>query len=88
MNVSRPGKGARPASVKAHWVVLAAVLLALGLALAVQGYVHHLGGVGYNPAAAGQSAVTVPESVTQGGPVVTPAAERCAPSVRRSAPSP
>ena len=70
MNVSRPGKGARPASVKAHWVVLAAVLLALGLALAVQGYVHHLGGVGYNRAPAVQSAGTVPESVTQGGPVV------------------
>ncbi|GAB5079131.1 glycosyltransferase [Arthrobacter sp. AD-310] len=66
----RPNPGSGPANVKAHWIVLLAVVFALGVALAVQGYMHHLGGVGYASPAPGTSADTVPASVSQGGPVV------------------
>jgi cellulose synthase/poly-beta-1,6-N-acetylglucosamine synthase-like glycosyltransferase/peptidoglycan/xylan/chitin deacetylase (PgdA/CDA1 family) len=58
--------------VRTHWVVLAAVLIGLALALAVQGYTQHLAGVGDDSAvaAATASADGVPASVLGGGPVV------------------
>ncbi|WP_235010579.1 bifunctional polysaccharide deacetylase/glycosyltransferase family 2 protein [Arthrobacter sp. SLBN-112] len=47
-----------------------ATLIALGLALAVQGYMHHLGGIGVDSVPVGASASQVPEAVSHGGPVV------------------
>ncbi|WP_461858198.1 bifunctional polysaccharide deacetylase/glycosyltransferase family 2 protein [Arthrobacter sp. C152] len=44
--------------------------MALGLALAVQGYVHHLGGVGADSVPANPAAGNVPGAVSHGGPVV------------------
>ncbi|MGH1523913.1 bifunctional polysaccharide deacetylase/glycosyltransferase family 2 protein [Leifsonia sp. L25] len=62
----------RRASARAHWVVLAAVLLALSVALLVQGYTQHLAGIGDDAAVAGGSAAHVPASVGHGGPVIDP----------------
>lgn len=47
-----------------------AVLLALGVALVVQGYMHHLGGIGDDSVPADGPAGSVPKSVSQGGPVI------------------
>lgn len=47
-----------------------AVLFALGVALAVQGYMHHLAGIADDSVPAGGSASTVPAAVSHGGPVV------------------
>jgi cellulose synthase/poly-beta-1,6-N-acetylglucosamine synthase-like glycosyltransferase/peptidoglycan/xylan/chitin deacetylase (PgdA/CDA1 family) len=47
-----------------------AVLFALGVALAVQGYMHHLAGIADDSVRAGGSARTVPDAVSHGGPVV------------------
>jgi cellulose synthase/poly-beta-1,6-N-acetylglucosamine synthase-like glycosyltransferase/peptidoglycan/xylan/chitin deacetylase (PgdA/CDA1 family) len=47
-----------------------AVLFALGVALAVQGYMHHLAGIANDSVPAGGSASTVPDAVSHGGPVV------------------
>ncbi|KIS27546.1 bi-functional transferase/deacetylase [Arthrobacter sp. SPG23] len=47
-----------------------AVLLALGVALAVQGYMHHLAGIGDDSAPSSTSAGSVPNAVSGGGPVV------------------
>ncbi|MGZ6055714.1 MAG: polysaccharide deacetylase family protein, partial [Isosphaeraceae bacterium] len=47
-----------------------AVLFALGVALAVQGYMHHLAGIADDSVPAGGSASTVPDAVSHGGPVV------------------
>ncbi|CCQ46492.1 polysaccharide deacetylase family protein [Pseudarthrobacter siccitolerans] len=65
-------KSPRTSNVRAHWLVLLATLLALGLALVVQGYMHHLGRVGYDSVPAGASASDVPKAVSEGGPVVDP----------------
>lgn len=59
-----------PIGVKAHWFILVAVLLALGVALVVQGYMHHLGGIGDDSVPADGPAGSVPKSVSQGGPVI------------------
>lgn len=70
MRVRSPGKAAVPSSVRAHWFILAAVLFALGVALAVQGYMHHLAGIADDSVPGGGSSGTVPASVSRGGPVV------------------
>ncbi|MBX7444323.1 MULTISPECIES: bifunctional polysaccharide deacetylase/glycosyltransferase family 2 protein [unclassified Arthrobacter] len=67
---TRAAKSNVPANVRAHWLVLLATLMALGLALAVQGYLHHLGGVGKDSVPADPSAGSVPHAVSHGGPVV------------------
>jgi cellulose synthase/poly-beta-1,6-N-acetylglucosamine synthase-like glycosyltransferase/peptidoglycan/xylan/chitin deacetylase (PgdA/CDA1 family) len=51
-------------------VVLAAVLIALGLALAVQGYTHHLAGIGDDSVRPDDSAAGVPSAVAHGGPII------------------
>jgi cellulose synthase/poly-beta-1,6-N-acetylglucosamine synthase-like glycosyltransferase/peptidoglycan/xylan/chitin deacetylase (PgdA/CDA1 family) len=66
----RPATAAVPAKVTAHWFILLATLIALGLALAVQGYIHHLGGIGVDAVPSGASAGNVPAAVSGGGPVV------------------
>jgi cellulose synthase/poly-beta-1,6-N-acetylglucosamine synthase-like glycosyltransferase/peptidoglycan/xylan/chitin deacetylase (PgdA/CDA1 family) len=66
----RPGKGTVPASVRAHWFILAATLFGLGVALAVQGYMHHLAGIADDSVPSVGSASTVPDAVSHGGPVV------------------
>lgn len=58
------------ARVRTHWVVLSAVLLALGVALAVQGYTHHLAGVSDDSAGSGGSTAEVPGAITDGGPII------------------
>ncbi|CAN7362529.1 bifunctional polysaccharide deacetylase/glycosyltransferase family 2 protein [Arthrobacter sp. LjRoot14] len=63
-------KSAVPVSVRAHWFVLIAVIFALGVALAVQGYMHHLAGIGDDSVPSSTSAATVPHAVSGGGPVV------------------
>jgi cellulose synthase/poly-beta-1,6-N-acetylglucosamine synthase-like glycosyltransferase/peptidoglycan/xylan/chitin deacetylase (PgdA/CDA1 family) len=63
-------KGASSGSVKAHWLVLIVVILALGVALVVQGYMNHLAGIGDDSVADNGSADAVPATVSQGGPVV------------------
>ncbi|WLQ05953.1 bifunctional polysaccharide deacetylase/glycosyltransferase family 2 protein [Arthrobacter oryzae] len=70
MSARRPAKTAVPVSVRAHWFVLIAVLFALGIALAVQGYMHHLAGIGDDSVPASASAGSVPDAVSSGGPVV------------------
>jgi len=70
VSVSRPVKSAGPVSVRSHWFVLIAVLFALGVALAVQGYMHHLAGIGDDSVTSGTSAGSVPDTVSGGGPVV------------------
>lgn len=47
-----------------------AVLFALGVALAVQGYMHHLAGIADDSVPGGGSAGTVPGVVSHGGPVI------------------
>lgn len=47
-----------------------AVLFALGVALAVQGYMHHLAGIADDSVPGEGSASTVPDAVSRGGPVV------------------
>ena len=56
--------------MRAHWLVLIAVLFALGVALAVQGYMHHLAGIGDDAVPSSTSATGVPDAVSGGGPVV------------------
>lgn len=70
MSFRRPGKASVPASVRAHWFILMAVLFALGVALAVQGYMHHLAGIADDSVPGGGSAGTVPGVVSHGGPVI------------------
>ncbi|WP_234759207.1 bifunctional polysaccharide deacetylase/glycosyltransferase family 2 protein [Arthrobacter alkaliphilus] len=64
------GQDVVPARVTAHWVVMTAVLIAIGVALTVQGYLHHLAGIGNDSVPAGGSASAVPDAVTHGGPLV------------------
>ncbi|GAB3267900.1 polysaccharide deacetylase family protein [Microbacterium lacusdiani] len=59
----------RPAE-RAHWVVLAAVLLAVLVALLVQGYTHRLSTIGDAAPPATASAERVPSEVLHGGPVI------------------
>ncbi|WP_258868382.1 bifunctional polysaccharide deacetylase/glycosyltransferase family 2 protein [Arthrobacter sp. RT-1] len=47
-----------------------AVLFALGIALVVQGYMHHLAAVGYDSAPVNGPSGSVPKAVSQGGPVI------------------
>lgn len=61
---------ARPISIRAHWLVLCAVLFAVAFALVVQGYLHHLTRIGDDSAAPGGTARGVPSSVINGGPVI------------------
>jgi peptidoglycan/xylan/chitin deacetylase (PgdA/CDA1 family)/GT2 family glycosyltransferase len=63
-------RGKAPVQARTHWVVLAAVLIALGLALAVQGYTHHLAGIGDDSVQSDGSASNVPSAVAHGGPIV------------------
>ncbi|VXB51797.1 bifunctional polysaccharide deacetylase/glycosyltransferase family 2 protein [Arthrobacter sp. 8AJ] len=67
---SRPATSNVPATVRAHWFVLLATLMALGLALAVQGYIHHLGGAPGDSLPADKAAGAVPTTLSHGGPVV------------------
>lgn len=67
---TRNAKSNVPANVRAHWFVLLATLMALGLALAVQGYLHHLGGAGVDQVPVNQAAGNVPDAVSHGGPVL------------------
>ncbi|KRE58783.1 bi-functional transferase/deacetylase [Arthrobacter sp. Soil736] len=50
--------------------MLLTVVFALGVALAVQGYMHHLAGIGDDSVSESGAASTVPNAVSQGGPVV------------------
>ncbi|MGO4471315.1 polysaccharide deacetylase family protein [Arthrobacter sp. M-10] len=70
MSARRLSKRTVPVSVRAHWFILLAVLLALGVALVVQGYMHHLAGIADDSVPGGGSASTVPDAVSHGGPVV------------------
>ncbi|WP_157372230.1 bifunctional polysaccharide deacetylase/glycosyltransferase family 2 protein [Arthrobacter sp. Soil736] len=70
MSTGRLSKGSAPVSVRAHWFILLTVVFALGVALAVQGYMHHLAGIGDDSVSESGAASTVPNAVSQGGPVV------------------
>lgn len=70
MSAGRLSKGSAPVSVRAHWFILLAVVFALGVVLAVQGYMHHLAGIGDDSVPASATASTVPNAVSRGGPVV------------------
>lgn len=65
---------ARPVRVRAHWVSLVVVLLAVGAALAVQGYTQHLSTLGDRAPAADASADAVPADAIEGRPIVDPRA--------------
>ena len=65
---AKPGQ--RQQAIRSHWVVLAAVVLAVALALLVQGYTQHLAGIGDDSLTASGSAANVPSPVEHGGPVV------------------
>ena len=51
-------------------MVLTAVPFAVGLALTVQGYLHHLAGIGNDSVSPSDSAAAVPDAVTHGGPLI------------------
>ncbi|WP_284982995.1 hypothetical protein [Arthrobacter sp. efr-133-TYG-118] len=70
MSARRLSKRTAPVGVRAHWFILVAVMLALGVALAVQGYMHHLAGIADDSVPGSGSASTVPDAVSHGGPVV------------------
>ncbi|MGJ9401892.1 bifunctional polysaccharide deacetylase/glycosyltransferase family 2 protein [Arthrobacter sp. KK5.5] len=70
MNSGR--RAARANGVGAHWFLMMALVLTLGLALAVQGYMNHLSGIGAPVPTAEASAGSVPRAVLEGGPVVDP----------------
>ena len=70
MSAGRLSKGSAPVSVRAHWFILLAVVFALGVLLTVQGYMHHLAGIGDDSVPASATASTVPNAVSRGGPVV------------------
>jgi cellulose synthase/poly-beta-1,6-N-acetylglucosamine synthase-like glycosyltransferase/peptidoglycan/xylan/chitin deacetylase (PgdA/CDA1 family) len=70
VSAGRLSKGSAPVSVRAHWFILLAVVFALGVLLAVQGYMHHLAGIGDDSVPASATASTVPNAVSRGGPVV------------------
>lgn len=59
-----------PRTLRAHWFILLALLGGLALALTVQGYVHHLAGVGQPETPAAGPATSVPKAVLEGGPVI------------------
>ncbi|WP_158866795.1 bifunctional polysaccharide deacetylase/glycosyltransferase family 2 protein [Leifsonia sp. AG29] len=71
----------RPQSARVHWVVLIGALIALAVALLVEGYTQHLAGIGDDAAVSSGSASAVPAAVTRGGPMIdargaTPATAR------------
>jgi cellulose synthase/poly-beta-1,6-N-acetylglucosamine synthase-like glycosyltransferase/peptidoglycan/xylan/chitin deacetylase (PgdA/CDA1 family) len=66
----RAARRIAPAPAKAHWFILLACVFALGVALTVQGYMHHLGGIGDDSRPTAGAAGTVPKAASQGGPVV------------------
>jgi cellulose synthase/poly-beta-1,6-N-acetylglucosamine synthase-like glycosyltransferase/peptidoglycan/xylan/chitin deacetylase (PgdA/CDA1 family) len=55
---------------RTHWIVLSAVLVAVAVALLVQGYTQHLAGIGDDALAASGSASHVSGTVAHGGPVI------------------
>lgn len=68
--MSRHRQARNSVTVRPHWLVLSAVLLAVAFALAVQGYLHHLAGIGDDSVPTVGSAAGVPSSVSKGGPVI------------------
>ncbi|MDQ4503668.1 bifunctional polysaccharide deacetylase/glycosyltransferase family 2 protein [Sinomonas sp. ASV322] len=60
----------KPRRVRAHWIALAAVLVGLALALTIQGYMRHLAGIGDDSVPSSGQAGSVPQAVSQGGPIV------------------
>jgi len=56
--------------VRAHWITLCALLAALAVALVVQGYTHHFGGIGDDSVVATGPSLRVPQAVATGGPVI------------------
>ncbi|WP_413249228.1 bifunctional polysaccharide deacetylase/glycosyltransferase family 2 protein [Sinomonas flava] len=67
---ARGSRGAQPARVRAHWLVLAITMLALGLALTVQGYVGRSASYAEQSTGADAGAASVPTAVSHGGPVI------------------
>jgi len=65
---------ARPVRVRAHWVSLVIVLLAIGAALAVQGYTQHLSSLGDRSSDADASTHAVPADAAAGPPILDPGA--------------
>ncbi|MGW1166383.1 bifunctional polysaccharide deacetylase/glycosyltransferase family 2 protein [Streptomyces sp. NPDC002550] len=65
----------RPITPRAHWLLLSVLTLTLSTALLLQGYTHHMFGIGQDDEirARGRSDA-VPIRVTQGGPVIADAA--------------
>ncbi|MFL4473705.1 bifunctional polysaccharide deacetylase/glycosyltransferase family 2 protein [Paeniglutamicibacter sp. MACA_103] len=70
--MSSARRAARTGGIGTHWVLMAAILLTLGLSLAVQGYMNHLSGIGDVPAPASRGTGNVPGAVSEGGPIVDP----------------
>ncbi|GAB2987714.1 bifunctional polysaccharide deacetylase/glycosyltransferase family 2 protein [Nocardioides montaniterrae] len=64
-----PGHSAREVKPRIHWVVLAVTMVALLLALLVQGYTHHMFGVALDARPPGPAG-DVPKSIMHGGPVI------------------
>lgn len=62
----------RPGGIGTHWILMAAVVLTLGLAMAAEGYMNHMSGIDQPPAATSRDAGNVPRAVKDGGPVVDP----------------
>lgn len=80
----RSRRPARSDGIGAHWVLLSAVMLTLGLALAIQGYINHPVDSDAPPGSARASnAGNTPGAVLEGGPIVDPRGE----GVRTTAPS-
>ncbi|WP_308492741.1 bifunctional polysaccharide deacetylase/glycosyltransferase family 2 protein [Microbacterium terrisoli] len=69
---------------RAHWIVLAGVLLVIAAALALQGYLHHHGGVTDDGVVSASGAGVVPAAVAHGGPVIDARAGQVATSGPKS----
>ncbi|MDQ0865126.1 bifunctional polysaccharide deacetylase/glycosyltransferase family 2 protein [Arthrobacter globiformis] len=68
--MSRHRQARNSVTVRPHWLVLCAVLVAVAFALVVQGYLHHLAGISDDSISTVGSAAGVPSSISKGGPVI------------------
>ncbi|MYX37498.1 MULTISPECIES: bifunctional polysaccharide deacetylase/glycosyltransferase family 2 protein [unclassified Streptomyces] len=60
----------RSVPLRTHWLLLTMLVLTLSAALVIQGYTHHMAGIGDDAAKPAGASDRVPSAVSDGGPVV------------------
>lgn len=63
-------RNVRNVPLRTHWLLLTMLVLTLSAALIIQGYTHHMSGIGDDAAKPSGASDRVPAGVTRGGPVV------------------